>query len=96
MWNNVEITELPVMTPNEHMFNYYRQKHPELKEDWEIYAEVAREIMCEYSEMEKSENSLRDSFEYSGLVLGRKKSEKHTTKGTEEKLVESNTTNVKI
>jgi 1-acyl-sn-glycerol-3-phosphate acyltransferase len=96
LWNTIEVTELPVMTPNEHMFNYYRQKHPELKEDWEVFAEVAREIMCESSHMEKSENTFRDSVDYANTVLGKKKKEKHTTKGTEENLVESNSTIDKI
>jgi len=73
LYHNVEIIELPIMRPTKYMYEYYSQLHPELKEDWEKYAEVAREIYSNFGKLEKSEKTLRDSKEYADLVTGPKK-----------------------
>ncbi len=50
------------------MYENYSKKHPEITEKWEIFAEVAREIMCKVSGFEISEQTLRDSIDYSDIV----------------------------
>ena len=69
----VEIIELPVMTPNDFMFENYAKIHPEIKEKWEVYAEVARDVMCECSGLEKSQATFRDNMEYYALTGYKKK-----------------------
>ena len=56
-----EYIELPIMTPNDYMKNNFASYG---KEDWEIYAEVAREIMCELGGFKKSDTQYRDSYRY--------------------------------
>ena len=56
-----EYIELPIMTPNEYMKKNFASYG---KEDWEIYAEVAREIMCEIGGFKKSDKHYRDSARY--------------------------------
>ena len=56
-----EYIELPIMTPNDYMKNNFTSYG---KEDWEIYAEVAREIMCELGGFKKSDKHYRDSARY--------------------------------
>ena len=73
LWHVIEVTELPVMIPNEHMFAYYSNKNPAITEKWEIFAEVARDIICECSHMEKSEMTFRDSCNYANIVNGKLK-----------------------
>ncbi len=73
LYHNVEILELPVMAPTKHMYEYYSKLHPELKEEWEIFAEVARELYCNIGNFEKSEKSFKDSKDYSDIIHGRKK-----------------------
>jgi lysophosphatidylcholine acyltransferase/lyso-PAF acetyltransferase len=85
LYNNIEITELPVMKPNDFMFENYSKSHPEITEKWEIYAEVAREIMCKASGMSKTDMTFRESIEYSNLVKGIKKKDN--------KLLQSNSAN---
>jgi hypothetical protein len=73
LYHDVEIMELPVMSPTKHMYEYYSKLHPDITENWEIFAEVARELYCNIGKFEKSEKTLRDSKEYSDLIHGRKK-----------------------
>ena len=73
LYHNVSITELPVMTPNDFMYKTYMEKHPEITEKWEVFAEVAREVMCQASNLEKSEMTFRDSCDYSHIVNGEMK-----------------------
>jgi hypothetical protein len=61
------------MAPNDYMFEYYSKKHPEFTEKWEIYSEVAREIMCRSCNYIKTDKTYRDSCEYSDTVNGLKK-----------------------
>ena len=56
-----EYIELPIMTPNDYMKQNFSSYG---KEDWEIYAEVAREIMCELGGFKKSDKHYRDSARY--------------------------------
>ena len=72
LYHDVEIIELPVIAPTKYMYEYYSELHPELREDWEKYAEVTREIYCSVGKFEKSEKTFRDSKEYSGIVEGQK------------------------
>ena len=65
LYNKVEYIELPIMTPNEYMFTNFASYG---KEKWEIYAEVAREIMCVLGNFKKSEMGLRDSYRYCSCI----------------------------
>ena len=56
-----EFIELPIMTPNDYMRKNFASYG---KEDWEIYAEVAREIMCQLGGFKKSDKHYRDSYRY--------------------------------
>lgn len=55
------------------MFENYSKTHPEIKEKWEIYAEVAREVICECGNLEKSTATYRDNKEYNEILMGVKK-----------------------
>ena len=61
LYVQTEFIELPIMTPNDYMKNHFSSFG---KEDWEIYAEVAREIMCELGGFKKSNKHYRDSARY--------------------------------
>ena len=74
LYHDVEMTELPVIAPTKHMFDYYSKLHPELKEEWEIYSEVAREIYVSLGNFVKTEKTLRDTIEYGNICRGDKKS----------------------
>ena len=65
LYSNIEYIELPIMTPNEYMFNNFKHLG---KEKWEIYAEVAREIMCTLGRLKKSNYGAKDSFRYSSCL----------------------------
>ena len=56
-----EFIQLPIMTPNEYMYTNFSSYG---KEKWEIYAEVAREIMCTLGKFKKSDKFFRDSHRY--------------------------------
>lgn len=75
LYHNIRIAELPVITPNEFMYENYTREHPNITERWEIYAEVTREIMCRAGDFQKTEFTFRDSCEYANTVLGRIKTE---------------------
>jgi lysophosphatidylcholine acyltransferase/lyso-PAF acetyltransferase len=65
LYSNIEYIELPIMTPNEYMFNNFKHLG---KEKWEIYAEVAREIMCTLGRLKKSNAGIRDRFRYNSCL----------------------------
>ena len=77
LYNKIEYIELPIMTPNEYMYNTYASYG---KEKWEIYAEVAREIMCTLGNLKKSEMGLRDSFRYCSCIEEKKLLDRDTYK----------------
>jgi hypothetical protein len=54
------------------MYKSYSESHPDIKEKWEIYSEVARDILCEFGGMEKSSATFRDNKEYSENLMGTK------------------------
>ena len=62
---NIEYIELPILTPNEYMYANFESYG---KEKWEIYAEVAREIMCALGKFKKSKMGIRDSFRYCSCI----------------------------
>ena len=65
LYNKVEYVELPILTPNEYMFTNFSSYG---KEKWEIYAEVAREIMCTLGNFKKSNMGIKDSFRYISCI----------------------------
>ncbi len=65
LYFKLEYVELPIMTPNEYMYKNFSHFG---KEKWEIYAEVAREIMCELGDFKKTDFGLRDSFRYCSCI----------------------------
>ena len=75
LYVQTEFIELPIMTPNDYMFNNFSSYG---KEKWEIYAEVAREIMCELGNFKKSDKELRDSFRYAYCMKNNVYVEKET------------------
>ena len=69
LYNKVEYVELPVITPNDYMYNNFSNLG---KEKWEIFANVTREIMCELGGFKKSEFGLKDSFRYCSCLEQKK------------------------
>ena len=65
LFNKVEYFELPIITPNEYLYENFKNLG---KDKWEIYANVSREIMCELGGFQKSEFGLRDSFRYCSCI----------------------------
>ena len=63
--NQVEYVELPIITPNDYMFEKFAHLG---KEKWEIYAEVTREIMCELGGFKKHDFGVRDSYRYCSCI----------------------------
>jgi 1-acyl-sn-glycerol-3-phosphate acyltransferase len=61
LYARTDFIELPIMTPNEYMYNNFSNYG---KEKWEIYKEVAREIMCTLGGFEKSDKEFIDSDRY--------------------------------
>jgi 1-acyl-sn-glycerol-3-phosphate acyltransferase len=59
--HHIELYSLPVFSPNEYFFKEYNVNK---KEDWEIYAETMREIMCEVSGLDKTKGSWDSKKEY--------------------------------
>ena len=77
LYVQTEFIELPIMTPNEYMYKNFSSYG---KEKWEIYAEVAREIMCEIGGFKKSDKSFRDSSRYKYCIKNRVYVEKEKSK----------------
>jgi 1-acyl-sn-glycerol-3-phosphate acyltransferase len=61
LYVKAEYIELPIIAPNEYMYNNFSHFG---KEKWEIFAEVSREIMCELGGFKKSERGIKDNFRY--------------------------------
>ena len=67
LYTIIEYNELPIMEPTEYMYEHY--KHFSKKnEQWEIFAEVAREIYCKVGGFNKSDRTLRDSTRYTNSM----------------------------
>ena len=60
--------ELPIMTPNEYMYENFKSYG---KEKYEIYKEVAREIMCTLGGFKKSDKEFGDSARYAYCIKNR-------------------------
>jgi len=60
-WHNIEVMELPILSPNEFMFSNY--ENPKC-EKWEIYANTAKNIMSEIGKLDKSKKSFKENLEY--------------------------------
>ena len=60
-----EFIELPIMTPNEYMYNNFASYG---KEKWEIYKEVAKEILCVIGGFKKSDKEFIDSDRYAYCI----------------------------
>ena len=69
LYNKVEYIELPVLTPNDYMYENFAHLG---KEKWEIFAEVCRSVMCELGDFQKSEFGLKDSFRYCSCMKYKK------------------------
>ena len=68
LYVQTEFIELPIMTPNEYMYNNFANYG---KEKWEIYKEVAREIMCILGDFQKSNSEFIDCNRYDYCVKNR-------------------------
>jgi 1-acyl-sn-glycerol-3-phosphate acyltransferase len=71
VYHNITVIELPVIKPNNFMYENYPNK--KITEKWEIYAEVARDILCEVGNFGKSESTLRDNRVYYDIVMREKR-----------------------
>ena len=60
--------ELPIMTPNDYMYENFKSYG---KEKWEIYKEVAREIICTLGGFKKSDKEFGDSARYAYCIKNR-------------------------
>ena len=61
---------MPEFTPNDLML----QKHADKgEEDWEIFAECVRDVMCKQSGLQKGENQLREKVTYEEMLNGETK-----------------------
>jgi hypothetical protein len=68
VYHEVEVIELPIITPTDFMF----ENHSNLgKSKWEIYSEVVRNIYCELGSFEKSERQFKDTLNYLSVIYGR-------------------------
>ncbi len=56
----IDLYNFPVFSPNEYFFKEYNKG----KEEWEVYAETMRDIMCEVSGLEKAKGSWDSKKEY--------------------------------
>ena len=65
LYVKTEYVELPIISPNEYMYNNYSHYG---KEKWAIYAEVTREIMCEIGNFKKTNMGIRDNFRYNSCI----------------------------
>ena len=77
LYNKVEYVELPILTPNDYMYENFAHLG---KEKWEIFAEVCRSVMCELGDFEKSEFGLKDSFRYCSCIKEKKLLDRETYK----------------
>jgi len=68
LYHNVTVIDLPVMFPNDFMFENYSKNHPEIKDKWEIFSGVARDIIAHSGNLIKSELTYRDSKTYYDLL----------------------------
>jgi len=69
---------MPVLRPTEYMFKNYSHLG---KEKWEIFAEVARKIMCEVGGFTASDLGFRDEMDYlTAMKTGKFDYEKYKTK----------------
>lgn len=73
-YHKIEFIELPVIRPTKYMFDTYRNNNKAAAEweDWQVYAEVVRDIFCEIGKFEKGERNFRDSMDYISIVRGKK------------------------
>jgi 1-acyl-sn-glycerol-3-phosphate acyltransferase len=60
--HTIEIIQLPVFVPNEYLFRNYPGKVS--NEDWEVYADALRNVMCKVSGLEKGEGTYEMKNEY--------------------------------
>ena len=65
LYVKIEYIELPIISPNEYMYNNFAHFG---KEKWEILAEVSREIMCEIGNFKKTNMGIRDNFRYTSCI----------------------------
>ena len=61
LYVQTDFIELPIMAPNEYMYTNFSSYG---NEKWEIYMEVARSIMCELGDFQKSDKGFADCNRY--------------------------------
>lgn len=71
LYHRVIFNEMPIIRPTRHMFDLYRKTRPELKEDWEIFAECTRDIMCEVGQLRHGTKTFRDLLKYVSVIRGK-------------------------
>jgi len=65
LYAKTEYVELPIISPNEYMYENYSHFG---KEKWEIFAEVSRRIMLEIGNFKDTNSGIRDSFRYCSCI----------------------------
>ena len=78
LYVQTEFIELPIMTPNEYMYTNFSHFG---NEKWEIYKEVAREIMCTLGDFQKSDMEFVDNNRYDYCIKNHIFVEKENYKG---------------
>ena len=68
LFHNINVYELPVITPTEEMFQIYKG---DKKEKWEIYSEVVRSIYSEIGGFKLSDSNYEKSLEYCSKIKGK-------------------------
>ena len=58
----VQVDYLPVFKPNDYFWEHHWQKDKE--EQWEAYARVVRQIICDHGGFEMSDLEFKDKKEY--------------------------------
>lgn len=67
--NYLEVTELPIFEPNEHLFKTYAKPK---EEKWETYARAVRDVLSQVSGLPTSELSVKEKFACKEELFGDK------------------------
>lgn len=72
LYHNITVYELPIIRPTDQMKHNFDKD----TEEWEMFSEVTRNIMCEIADLRKSDKTFRDSQAYKKIVMYNKYNEK--------------------
>lgn len=67
-YNNVELYDLPVIEPTEYMIKKYSSEG--CVDKVEVFMEITRSIMCEITNLEKSNKGYKEHYEHYYEIIG--------------------------